>query len=120
MRKFTKLQKKTLKRFNSIRWDTDDFISHPIDLKFPHSISTFSENIFIQDFFLSKKDNRPFISIFCKTGEDSDKNFLIGFGWEENTFYKKAKSLNTGWDIPTMDINRGMVMSDPVYHLVVE
>ena len=103
-----KLSKATLKRFESINWDTKEYLAYPINLDFPFAKIIINEKVAITDFYLAEKDSIPLCSLICKT-ESSNSEPILSYGRGKKIIYKKLSQANCNWEL--LNIQESMNMA---------
>lgn len=97
-----KLPKKILKRFASIKWDTDGYLANPIQATFSWSKTYIKEDIAIVDFFCSKTDKFP---LFSLVGSEKKQLFFITFGAGKNAVYKKINTFDYNCELNKLNLS---------------
>lgn len=99
-----KLPKKILKRFESIKWDTDGYLPYQIDVNFSFSKLYIKDKTTIIDLFIQANDKIPLFSLIVAHEKPA---YLIAFGQGKNTVYKKLRNANFNCEV----LNVGLAMN---------
>jgi hypothetical protein len=129
-KKIENAQNRTQKRFNSALWETGVHLIKPIDIQCENVIWSLVPNGWIVDFFLSKGDKWPFISVYGRYAEKNEEtdnskrvcaDLLVSFGSGKKTLFKKAGNIEYSFDLDPLKIESNgvykMAIGEPVIKL---